>query len=292
MSNKGSGFIIVLAIVSLLAVLAVNFTYTIQVNTTMLSNYRNSQRAYSMCKSGIWAATSLLLDEIREQDYVYLNEKRFYIKNPYRKDTADIIVDIEDESGKFNINNIISPSGNTNEPALESFRRLLEYIEIKIEVADIIADWIDADKEERRSKTETKAKNRPLESIDEIILIPGIEKNVFEKLQSYVTIYGDSLININSADIPVLMSLRGEMTEDLAQRIISFRKNTPFTHTSDIMKVAGFETIGISLMGRITVKGNCFLLKAYADSQRVKKKIHSIIEIRDDETVIKHWREM
>ncbi len=291
MSNKGFGFIIVLAIVSLLAILAVNFTYTIQVNTTMLSNYRSSQKAYSMCKSGILAATSLLLDEIREQDYVYLNEKRFYIKNPYRKDTADIIVDIEDESGKFNINNIISPSSNTNEPALEAFRQLLKYIEVKVEVADTIADWIDADKEERRSKTEAKAKNSPLESIDEILLIPGIEKNVFEKLQPYVTIYGDSLININSADIPVLMCLREEMTEDLAQRIIDFRKQTPFTHTSDIMKVAGFEAIGISLMGRITVKGNHFLLKAYADSQGVKKQIHSIIET-DDETVIKHWREM
>ena len=273
---KGSTLVITLVIVALLLALAFEFVYTVQVQTALLENFCDSQTAYSMASSGIRAATSLLLERIAG-NYTYLDTNTFKIRNPYASkmgNIQDVKVTVEDESGKFNVNSIVSPSGNIDPEALNNFKKLLAFLELRTEIVERIVE-----------------KNSYLDSVDELLLVPGLDQEGFKKLKPYITVYGDSLININTADIPVLISIAGEMDEELARRIKTFREKRPFTQTSDIMKVPGFESLGINLIGKITVKSKGLFLKSAAESNEIKKEIQAIVAFNDGIATVKYWRE-
>ncbi|MFZ6017062.1 MAG: general secretion pathway protein GspK [Nitrospirota bacterium] len=212
---------------------------------------------------------------------------------PLQEDSDGTIhVRIEDENSKFNINSIVSPNGTLNENAFNSFKRLLSYLAVDSEVANRVADWIDKDSEPRLIYSEDKAKNAALDSLDELLLINGVDRHTYDKISPYLTVYGNGLININSAEIPVLVCLSDTITEELAERIIRYRDIIPFEDTSKIVKVAGLETVGQSLIGRITVKGTSFRIISTAEAGGVKRIVDSVLEISGGTPTVKYWKEI
>ncbi|AWM41716.1 General secretion pathway protein K [Gemmata obscuriglobus] len=85
-----------------------------------------------------------------------------------------------DEGGKLNINSLIAldPTGEV------LYNALLKIPNMTPEIADAIVDWVDADDTKRASGAESaeygsrsnpyKAKNGPLNSLDELLLVQGI----------------------------------------------------------------------------------------------------------------------
>ena len=152
---------------------------------------------------------------------------------------SDLTIRIEDENSKFNINSIIYENGSTNEAALSSLKKLLDYLKIDPDLALLLADWIDPDNEPRLPYSEDTAKDSFLWSSDELQLVEGITPDTYKKISPYLTV-SDKLgrkININTAEIPVLLSLHKEMTESLARSIVEYRNGYPFEEWSHIQKV-------------------------------------------------------
>src|SRR6185312_3329208 len=85
-----------------------------------------------------------------------------------------------DEGGKLNINSLISldPTGQLLHDALMQLPNMTE------DIADSIVDWVDADDTARAAGAESsvyqsypnpyKAKNGPLNSLDELLLVQGM----------------------------------------------------------------------------------------------------------------------
>ena len=177
----------------------------------------------------------------------------------------------------------------TNEKALSSLKKLLEYLNINPNLSLVIADWIDPDKEPRLPDSEDVAKNTFLWSVDELKLIEGMmDKNIFGKISPYITVYGNNQVNINTAALPVLVCLSPDMTEALAKQIIDYRETTPFEKASSIVNVPGFEAIGIKILNRITVKGSNFRVTAKATVDEITRVIESVM---DTSMKIHFWRE-
>jgi general secretion pathway protein K len=199
-----------------------------------------------------------------------------------------LIIKIEDENSKFNINSIIYPNGLTNEEAFSSLKKLLEYLNINPSLAMTIADWIDPDHEPRLRDSEYNAKNSDLWSMDELRLIEGIDKKIFETISSFITVYGNGNININSAKLPVLVSLHDDITETLAKRIIDYRESAPFEATAHVQRVSGMEKIGQRLLGRITVKSSNFRVISKATVNEITRIVESVMDISMN---VQYWRE-
>src|SRR5580692_2650577 len=53
---------------------------------------------------------------------------------------------LEDQQGKFNINNL-APGGTSNAPAIAQFSQLLTVVGLETKWAPLLADWIDSDLE-------------------------------------------------------------------------------------------------------------------------------------------------
>jgi type II secretory pathway component PulK len=158
-------------------------------------------------------------------------------------------------------------------------------------LADRVADWIDPDSEARLADSETNVRNANLISVDEIKEIKGIKDIDYDTLLPYVTVYGDGRINVNGADKPVLMSMSDLISDQLAQRVIEYRKISPFEEISQLQEVAGFElTVYGPVSSRITVKGKHFSLRSTATSGGMKRIIVTVLD-SGPPTEIKYWKE-
>ncbi|MEK7793304.1 MAG: general secretion pathway protein GspK, partial [Candidatus Hydrogenedentota bacterium] len=141
---------------------------------------------------------------------------------------------IQDEFGKINLNRLLILTGNGQlevyTPIEDRLRALLEYRELDEETVDTIVDslidWMDSgdDGAHEPNGSETDyyqsldppyaAKDGPMDSIEELLLIPGITPEVYYgnpdkeqlPLPDLLTVHGhpEGKINVNTAPIPVL----------------------------------------------------------------------------------------
>jgi len=294
-SEKGMAVVLVMMIMALMTAMVVEFASATYTAGVALSNWKYGQRLSLAARSGVTLLAKVLSDNYGMYSYTYPGVVESPVTNILTDFEGQVLIRIEDENAKFNLNSMILPNGILDEKAYASFKRLLKNLYLNENIADRITDWTDRDSEPRLSGSEKGAKNAYLDSLDELYLI--IDPESCKKLLPLVTVYGmgqiyASKININTASTQVLMSLDDDLTLELAERIVRFRSLEQFKKTSDIVKVAGFEgALGQSLMGRIAVKPSNFRFISTASENRVKRIIDCVVEMRGRGIVIKYWQE-
>jgi general secretion pathway protein K len=291
---RGMALVLTLSVLAIIVAMVIEFSYAVYISTHSLYNWQDSQKLSPVAKSGVRLAAMTISQNVQQHAYTYPGISEVLHKDLFRdlEGSLSLAVRMEDENSKFNVSSLIYPNGILNQEAFSSCKRLLDALGLSTEIADRIADWIDPDQEPRLSDSEKGAKNQNLDSVDELLLIPRMDRESYEKLSPYITIYGGGLINVNGAEVPVLMSLSNSVTKDMAQRIVRSRQNVPFEKTEDVSKVAGLEKIGPSLMGRLTVKGTAFRLVSTATDKEIRRMIESVVEISEGKPIIRYWREI
>jgi len=145
-------------------------------------------------------------------------------KSPYPTIRYGLI----DEQRKININ-------TADEKILRHlFRLVLDFTEVEAqELAASIVDWRDSDSElsiplgsaedydYQGLRYPYEAKDTRFEVLEELLLVNGMDEEIFEKIKDYVTIYGDGKVNINTTSKVVLVALG--LNEGLADKILYFR---------------------------------------------------------------------
>jgi general secretion pathway protein K len=296
-NQNGIALVVTLLALAIITAMVVEFSYAVYTGTNNLYNWRDSQRLSVMAKSGINVSVRVLSDWLSGKTFSYPGSMDFPVENPFEDFSGTIIVRIEDENSKFNINSIVPENQNVAEDDDQSpynmFKRLLAALSLDKKIADRVADWIDRDSESRPTGSETGAKNLPLSSVDELLSVNGISRKDYDTLSPYITVYGNRdapEININGAAEPVLMSLSKDMTREDARRIIQYRESSPFEDKSDLTGVSGFRgSKGQSLMNKITVMGKDFSIKSVAASGGVKRIIETVFDRSTG--MIEYWKE-
>lgn len=286
LSQDGSALIITVLLVAVLVGIVVEFAYDVYIDSAALSNWSNAQKASLAARSGQVLGTQYL-EEVMKNDFTYDREKEVPVERDIGEDTQLTLM-VGDENAKFNVNSIIYSNGRPNDNALAVLKRLLKNLRIDENAALYIADWIDPDSEPLIADSEDNAKNDFLWSIDELRETGILERSAFDRLRPFVTIYGEG-VNINTAELPVLMSLHGDMTETLAKRIIDYRETSPFEAVSDVQKVSGMEQIGTLLIGKATVKSSFFRISSRASVRDITREIESVV---DRSMMVHSWREI
>jgi general secretion pathway protein K len=292
--NKGMALILTLMVVTIITAMVVEFAYGVYVSTNSLNNWQASQRLSLVAKSATQLGSGLLAEKAALLPYTYPGVFEISQKAPFEEIDSTITLRVEDENSKFNLNTLrgLQTSSDPYATPYYAFVRLLTALNLQTDIADRICYWIDSNTTHRPRDAKSETKNAKLDSIDELLLIPGIGRESYETLLPYVTIYGDSRININGAEVPVIMSLSDKIDRHMAENLISYREITPFETTDISSKVAGFETAGTSLLGHITVKGSSFRIIATASSGDVKRIIDSIVDISGSSRIVRYWKEM
>lgn len=296
-SEKGMAVVLTLLIMAMITAMVVEFVYGVYTTNAGLYNWREAQKLSLAAKSGISLTTKIISENQNRYSYTYPGSIEMPVENILKGFSGKVVIRVVDENGKFNLNSLIWPNGTTNETAFDSFIRLLKNLNLDENIAYRVADWIDRDLEPRKRDSEEGAKNDYLDSVDELLLVKGIDSQAYDKLSPLVTVYGieqvyNNLININTASRAVIMSLDDNITEALAERVINYRALEPFNRVSDLVRVAGFEgPLGQSLMNKITVKASNFRITSVAEEDRIKRVIECVIVVKGDAFLIGYWQE-
>ena len=298
--ERGLALITVLLIVAILTTLVTDFIYRSYITTSRAANFRDSARASLLARDGVTLARAGL-EELIKKDPNLVMDAAGMVFSKTVAEGLQIDVRAIDERSRVSARIAYPLTGVIEPKAHGSYGRLLKAVRISDEsLVDALADWIDNDSAPRARGAEEhyykalstpyKPRNNYLESVDELRLIKGYNNDVLKTIGQYVTPYNpDGLVNINTAQKPVLMSLTDEMTEALADGIITFRSGTPFKDRSDVMKVHGFERVGFSLQDRITTTSNAYRVFSRASAGEVVREVEAVIQLGGG---VLYWREM
>jgi general secretion pathway protein K len=104
---------------------------------------------------------------------------------------------LEDQQGKFNINNL-APGGTTSATTVAEFTRLLTKLQLEPKWAWLIADWIDSndtpnfpdgaeDSVYLGQSPPYRTANLPVTSVSELLALPGFGRDRFDRLSPYIS---------------------------------------------------------------------------------------------------------
>lgn len=285
--------------------IALSFARESRVEVSAARNTQSLEAAYFVARSGI------------AETLYQMIEKRLIrpVTGPRLAETPDPIdlgtvtgefaggfyrVDIQDESGKINLNTV----------SAEQMRALAQAIGIPAEEADVIVDsildWRDSDRLFRMNGAEDdyyqaldppyKTKNARFDTVEELLLVRGItpayyygypERTVTGSVvhrygfSRYCTVYSNrNQINVNFAPLPVLLSVPG-MPAEAARMIYERRQTRPFKNTQEITSEVPIN-LGTQTMPFLTTQPtNVYTLTASArgENSKAKRVIRAVVSL-------------
>ena len=200
-----------------------------------------------------WAAQILRRD--REDNATdTLNEAWATVLPPIPVEGGQLSGYIEDLSGRLNINDLLkAPDAqgvmSVNPVMRERFRRLFNALSLNPDLVLALIDWLDADVdpsfpggaedvEYMQHELPYRAANTLMVSPSELLLIQGIDYASYQLLLPHIaTLPRGATLNVNTATVPVLMSLADNISESDAEQIVSERGEDGFADINAFMKL-------------------------------------------------------
>lgn len=325
--NRASILIIALWSVSLLTTLAVILGFQVRQKLVLVKRLDERDSGRLIAEAGVKKAiTELALESTEEFDSLIQNwsnnpcafqeiqvgDGRFSVS--YETDFGETRFGLIDEESKININ-------RASVGVLERLFRLcgLEEFEAQ-DLAFSIVDWRDADSElsspsggaedsyYRLLPAPYEAKDAPFQVLDELLLVKGVNENIFQKIRNYITIYGNGRVNINTATKPVLMSVG--FSENIVDRIVAFRNgkddlpgtaddnffeviddiSAKISDTNNLSQAEQAQVNNINSVGLVTTKSANFTVKSRATLGR-SKFVYEVICVVNRQGKILYWNE-
>ena len=145
-----------------------------------------------------------------------------------------------DETGRFNVNNLIGIDGKKSEADAEIFKRLLQNLGLNMDLTNALVDWIDKDDETSfpggaedltylALPQPYRAANRPMLQIEELYSVKGFDAATVTKLKPFITALPErTRININTAPEEVLAAALPKLDKAAMGELIKRRMTQPF----------------------------------------------------------------
>lgn len=239
-NDEGVALLLALLFIVLLTAIVVEFAYEMQVDASLIERSTTNTEAYLAARSSIALSMSVLAADvfIGEQE-VGESGTAFYdsLDEPWASSTplvefndAVVSIDITDEYGKLNLNALIYEDEGGEErvfqPLVDAMTVIFENRAPDQLPIDAILDWLDADDQPRpfgfendyyqSLETPYECKNGPMDSLEELLLIPGVTPELFfgefeseielAPLGTLLTVHGhpEGKVNVNTAPYEVL----------------------------------------------------------------------------------------
>ena len=311
-SENGIALFLVLWILTLLSVIVGEFCHAMRTEVNITRNFKEETQSYYIAMAGVnRAIVELIKNEIipHKAEYPDSEEEEEEIRWRVNTDIPAIHfgdgqfeVKIGNESGKVNIN-------RADERLL---RMMLNGFDLedsdKDVIVDSILDWRDKNSLHRLNGAEDEyylslsepyeCKDDDFDCVEELLLVRGVTAEIFYGgLRDMVTVYPSedsknsragrntkrfdfNKININAASSLMLRSLP-QMTEDLVQDIVEYRKEDDFRSLTELLPIVGHD-IYKSIVPYLTLQTRPYFTIESAgtvEGGQTYQGIHALVEI-------------
>ncbi|TPW17694.1 MAG: proteinral secretion pathway protein K [Halothiobacillaceae bacterium] len=282
--QRGVALITALLIVSLASVMAVTLVADQQIDIRRTANVVDGDRAMVIAMAvESWVKHILARDDATKDS---LNEDWAAVLPPITVEGGQVAGRIEDMQGRFNLNNLVTVTGQPSLPDIEIFKRLLVGFGLDPDLVEPLIDWIDTDIDPRfeggggaedneysNYPQPYRTANQKMASPSELMLVKGFTREIYEQLIPHVGVLPErTQININTATVPVLMALAPDITQAAAEAVVELRKERGLSNTGEMTNLPGMQGKVFPQNG-LDIKSNYFLMDAsarYGDRGRIR----------------------
>ena len=289
-NENGIVLIIVLIIVAILTVIVTDFTFSTHVDLEISNNTLNDIKAQYIAKSGVSVVSSVMknnnledlgdLSSITDEVEVGSGDGSIWSLSVPAFPIGDGIVtmSVEDERSKINLNSLVN--SNTNKidfQVLEALTELFRNLGVDADKSEFfiasLINWVDKsirgaqNDQDPRGAAGTfyssldnpyKIKDGPLDSLEEIRMIEGMDEEFYGKVKDYLTVYPvNKQVNFSTASKPVMIAilkaaqfsaiqgenrsdteLKDDVAEAIADEILEVRRNDKLMSRIEVRDIA------------------------------------------------------
>ncbi|ROS01343.1 general secretion pathway protein K [Sinobacterium caligoides] len=292
--QRGVAMIMAILIVALITALVTAAGREFVLGYKRASNHFNHEQGYYyLLTAEDLAKEGLIEEEEVNPDY---DQEALLQQSPIHYPLEDVEGWVEGEAidlqGRINLNTLKKEGeGNgKHSPQQAVLSRLLQEMSLDPVMAndlvDAITDWVDDDQlvtslsggEDDTYQGRTPAyfaANQSMRSLSELLLIEGMNKELYRKLRPYVTVWADGAeININSAALPLMMALtEPALSESEAEELIEGR---PYSDIAKFKESSAFT--GKKLEVVLTVKSARYMLSSEVEVFGSRQTMTSVLE--------------
>ena len=213
--QRGVAIVLAMGVVALAALAATAIMVSQSTWSRQVELSAGHVQAQLIMQAGLDWARAVLSDDRRASTVDHLGEPWALRLPPMPVDNGSLAGHIEDQQGKFNLNNLLK-NGKLNPAQLALFRRLLAILALPSALADALADSIGAD-------------SRPLTDAAELALVRGFDERVRARLRPFVTALPRfTAVNANTAAPEVLAAVVDGLDLDGARALVAQRERAYF----------------------------------------------------------------
>lgn len=238
-----------------------------------------------------WAGR-ILIEDARDSSNDHPGEAWAFNLPPLPIEGGSVDGALIDLQGRFNLNNLIDGSGNTDPIAVAQFQRMLDVLELDRRWARLMADWIDLNIEPNFPEGAEdsvymgmdpphRAINAPVTSITELMSLPEMDRDTFEILRPHIAaLPRGSTLNINTASAPVLQSLSEDLSVSEATRIMEDRPEDGYADVAELE-----DKVPAELIPGLSVTSRYFRMAVKVNVGTVDFTMYSLLEREGPESV-------
>jgi len=287
--QRGIALLLALLTMVLLTIIVVEFTFSTQVEYRRAQGWLAARRAALIAEAGVDLAGEVLAQDFRVGSTDALTDLWARELPPIDTGNGRLIVRIEDEQGRFNLNRLSAGATSIEGKRMQT---LLGALQLDPALVAPLSDWIDHNQDavggagaEDAYYTTLKppytARNGPLLSFAELALVKGFTPAIVARLRPVATVLPDPAIkvNINTAPPAVLAALDVRLADQfLVQRIVERRKTEPFTSVASLRALDGMQVFSESDLDRlVTFSSNYFRVRSTGESGGVLQSAEALL---------------
>lgn len=221
MKQRGVALIMAILMVALATVVAVHVTTRAALNVRRTLGLRAFDQGWHVALGAEAWAIEVLREDLEDQEKTdHPGERWAQPLPPLPVDGGEVRGALEDMQGRFNLNSLIDGECRTVDSQVAIFERVLANAGADRRWARIAADWLDCDTEPGfpegaedslylAQNPPYRAANGPITTITELLALPGMTQEEFQKFRPYVAALPVSVhkVNICTASAPVLAAV-------------------------------------------------------------------------------------
>lgn len=306
-NQQGIALITILVMVALATILAATIAKK-QSNTAENTAYLIRQdQSLLYAKSAEAFFSELLVQDAQDSAQVdHLGETWAKPMPAFPVEDGYISGELQDESGKFNLNNLVKADGTPDENVQKWFEKLLVRVGLPAELSQAVIDWQDPDDQPTGAMGAESsyyqglqppylAPNTQFHSIEELKRVRGFEGKNFDLIKPYISALPttqSTKININTAPALVLASIDEKLDQHAIEEQLKakFAKMEYFNSANDLWSLDAFKNIDPDnkqrVMSLLDVKSNYFQAHIEVMLSERKRQFSSSLMRKDKQVFV------
>jgi general secretion pathway protein K len=267
----GAAVLVAMLVVALAAMAASSFMFRSSVQWRRLENLVHLDQAHWVLRAAEQWGAAVLQDDARLSSVDHLGEVWAMQLPPVEAEGYQVSGRMEEQDGRFNLNNLVA-GGKVNEEQLLTFARLLRILHLPDDLGAVVADWLDEDDVPLNGDSVEsayyaalsppyRAANHPMISVNELLGVKGFDRNVLAALRPYVTaLPTGTTVNVNTAPPEVLAAVVEGLGLTEAYAMVAKRERIYYRNIQDFQQALPSGLV--SPENRISVSSQYFIVKA------------------------------